>query len=912
MLSCGLSLTSFESRSVRSIGWACASILAAVGAWSTLALLDVIGAPNGPARVGLLPPWWLFAVLVVSAGAASFLANRAGANPDLVLPLCALGLLALPYLPWLPDRVPAVRALAGPGRNLLWIVIIWVIASRMMGPRFANAFAVGAPVIFVASGLIFGAVAWRLVATPVFPNGDEPHYLVITQSLLRDRDLKIENNHLRGDHREYLDGPLRPDYLTRGVDGQIYSIHPVGLAFLAMPAFAIGGYPGVVVMMVLMAALAAALFWQWARDVTTSTAAATFAWAAAALTTPYLFNSFTVFPEIPAALALMIAVAWRPESVSMPVMAVRGLALASLPWLSTKYAPMAAVATIVVIVRAGSKGPGLLKFRGPGLRPLAALLAPMAVSATGWFAFFYWIWGTFSPSAPYGSAQATTLTTLVRGGPGLLFDQEYGVIAYAPVLGLSFVGIALMLRSGGDAARRALEVVFMMGALLATVGAFYLWWGGTASPGRPLASGVLLLGIPIAWLFGSAASRPAARAVCHVLLASSLAIACAIALAQEGALLNNNRDGSAVLLDWLSPAWPASAAFPSFVTGGLAAAAGRTLAWLALACLIGWLVIGSRAKGSGAAASAAIGLGVAGTIVLASVMGASAEATPPPEARARIPLLDGFDARWRPNIVVYDPWSHVTGTELLKRVELVARPGLRTTRQPLALLWNARFALPAGEYRVQLTRPGPASHADTTVGVQIGRVGTPVEQWQVSGSAWEHPLILPVDAQFLGFRAPSDLDGIEGELRISPVRVVDERERIGRPPVLSATRYGAVTAFFHDDVTVGEPNGYWARGGATTRVTYATNAGAPALGVVVHCGPVANRVTLSAPGWEQTLRIEPGAPQVAAVPTQILRDLGVWLAPLDIDVQGGFVPAELDRASTDRRYLGCWFEVQQR
>ena len=42
-----------------------------------------------------------------------------------------------------------------------------------------------------------------------------------------------------------------------------------------------------------------------------------------------------------------------------------------------------------------------------------------------------------------------TLAHLAHGGPGLLFDQEYGVVAYAPILALAFVGLAQMLRSGG-------------------------------------------------------------------------------------------------------------------------------------------------------------------------------------------------------------------------------------------------------------------------------------------------------------------------------------------------------------------------------------------------------------------------------------------------------------------------------
>ena len=454
--------------------------------------------------------------------------------------------------------------------------------------------------------------------------------------------------------------------------------------------------------------------------------------------------------------------------------------------------------------------------------------------------------------------------------------------------------------------------MFIFGALLCTVGAFHLWWGGTASPGRPVASGVLLLGLPIASLFASTTARPSARAGCHVLLASSLAIACALAVAQDGALLHNDRDGSAALLDWASPTWPVWSAFPSFIAGSLAGAIERTLAWLALGIVVAGLVHLLRPRGFGAAATATLALGFAGAVTLVS-MANTATALPAaltPEARDRVPLLDRFDAGRRPTTILYDPVSRIASADALSRVTLIARPGLRTAPQPLDLLWNARFALPAGEYRVQLARPGAAVATDTTLALQVGRTGPPLERWDVTGPMWEHRFVLPIDAVFVGFRAPSDLGKGDGELRITPVRVVDEGKRVTRPPIISAMRYGAVTAFFHDDIVFGEPSGYWTRGRGTAQVTLATNANSPAtIDVVVRCGPVANHVTLTTPGWEESLALEPGAARPVAIPAIAQPDLGVRIAALDISVQNGFVPAEVEPPSTDRRFLGCWIDM---
>ena len=64
-----------------------------------------------------------------------------------------------------------------------------------------------------------------------------------------------------------------------------------------------------------------------------------------ALTAPFLFNSFAVYPEIAGALAVVLAFtldATGTGHVGDCALARVGLACAALPWLSTKYAPMSA------------------------------------------------------------------------------------------------------------------------------------------------------------------------------------------------------------------------------------------------------------------------------------------------------------------------------------------------------------------------------------------------------------------------------------------------------------------------------------------------------------------------------------------------------------------------------------------
>jgi hypothetical protein len=187
---------------------------------------------------------------------------------------------------------------------------VWVLwQSRLITARSIERWSLRSVsiAIFVATAAVAGLAAERLTGTALFPSGDEPHYLVIAQSLWRDHDLRIENNHQRGDYREYFTSDLEPHYLTRGRDGEIYSIHPIGISIVLAPIYALAGYKGSVWSLILMGALAASIAWRWTVRTLNAPGAATFAWAAIAFSAPFMFNTFTVYPEIAAALAVMFA-----------------------------------------------------------------------------------------------------------------------------------------------------------------------------------------------------------------------------------------------------------------------------------------------------------------------------------------------------------------------------------------------------------------------------------------------------------------------------------------------------------------------------------------------------------------------------------------------------------------------------
>ena len=87
----------------------------------------------------------------------------------------------------------------------MWAAIALSLAASMRLP--APAIRRAPLTAGILAGAIFSIAAWQVA--PSVPGGDEPHYLIITQSLLKDGDLRIENNHQRGDYRAYFQGDLR-------------------------------------------------------------------------------------------------------------------------------------------------------------------------------------------------------------------------------------------------------------------------------------------------------------------------------------------------------------------------------------------------------------------------------------------------------------------------------------------------------------------------------------------------------------------------------------------------------------------------------------------------------------------------------------------------------------------------------
>ena len=535
----------------------------ATAAWLSQGAIGTAATDTG--RIALLPVSIPAFGICVAAALGVLAAWWAGAS------LAPLWMLVLVVLPWLPRSMPVAFLIwSGPAALVVWLAVAFSIVSTAWSgrawatSRLANVIA-SRPRLTVGllACLVYGVGAWQ--DSPSVRGGDEPHYLIITQSLLKDGDLKIENNHRAGDYHAYFEGDLsKPDYRRLGRNGEIYSIHGPGLPLLIAPAFAIAGYHGVVVFLVLVAAAGGALAWHLAWLVTGRADAAWFGWAAVALSTSAIFHSFTVYPDGVGGVIVLTGI-WallRAEEEARSgterawAWAAHGAALALLPWIHTRFALLAGSLGALVLLRLATN-------RNAAGKAVAFLSIP-ALSAICWIGFFINIYGRPDPSFPYGNEEGSA--SFIPGGlAGLLFDQRFGLLAYAPVLASGFAGLGWMVRRRSQR-RIGFELLFVLVPYLVVVTHFAMWWGGTSAPARFFVPMLPMLAVPsaVAW---TAIRHRATRATALAALAFTMFVSGCLIFVDGGRLAYNTREGYAAWAEWLNRATDLRRALPAWWRG---------------------------------------------------------------------------------------------------------------------------------------------------------------------------------------------------------------------------------------------------------------------------------------------------------------------------------------------------------
>ena len=385
--------------------------------------------------------------------------------------------------------------------------------------------------LFAGSALLYGSYALYICQVTML-HGDETHYLLVTQSLLHDGDIDLTDNLATEDIAEFHVMGVEPHRAPASPEGKIYSIHPVGLSVLMVPAYWLGlelwGNPRLpcALLMALMTAACVALLYLWLVRLRVAGYAALMAVAMAATTAPLGLYSTQLFPEIPAlliSLVTLVALAhWqvnggRYQSVGGDrgePLALGGLSLllGLMPFLHPRYIAVAGALGSLVVFQS---------WHSPRRTACLALVgAGVALALGGLLTFNLFfsgdLLGPFRPGNAWAE-DALQLSTWLISLPGHWLLDDRGILNSSPVFLLCPLGAAVLALRGD---RRLLVVVGLYAATAAVNGLHPLWTFGFGLPGRFLLSSLPALVLCIALCLGLLRSAAAWFATLLALCAS--------------------------------------------------------------------------------------------------------------------------------------------------------------------------------------------------------------------------------------------------------------------------------------------------------------------------------------------------------------------------------------------------------
>ncbi|MCS7311790.1 MAG: hypothetical protein NZ742_02585 [Acidobacteria bacterium] len=343
--------------------------------------------------------------------------------------------------------------------------------------------------------------------------GDEPHYLIVTQSIFEDGDVNVYNNYQEQTYRRFLGpsaGPLAIHAWPGRAPNTWYSIHAPGLSVGLVPFYALAIKTGLPVeavargAMALVAAWAMAGLWALLRQIGYSPGQALVGTGVVGLSVPGFFLAYHLYPEMVAFGLMVWAFRWWWAGPYRPTRLLwAGGMVGLLIWLGLKYGAVLLIWSLL----------SLWRMRRPELRrPMMTFLIPVIVSLGLYEAWVLDLYGQANPLASYmgGNRREETWANVqgllrdtglwrIRGETLLNYflDQRDGLLLLSPVYAGGLLGLAYGCLRGRN--------VFRVAALLmaAHVGfyAFSTIRGGFSPPARPIASvvWVLALGLPVAW-----------------------------------------------------------------------------------------------------------------------------------------------------------------------------------------------------------------------------------------------------------------------------------------------------------------------------------------------------------------------------------------------------------------------------
>ncbi len=272
-------------------------------------------------------------------------------------------------------------------------------------------------------------------------SGDEPHYLIMTHSLLRDGDLDLENNYKNGDYRNWFPEGKLDTHLLR-FNGKAYAHHQVGMPLLLLPGFSFGGHIGAVLTLTFLTSLGLVNLNKILRLFADQKLALLVTFLVG-LSVPVGIYSGLVYPEVPlfALLSFSFLTILKPEfKLDLKQSLILFMSASFLPLFHIKFAVLLVLVLLLTnfIVYKKVLIKNLLLFN-------LLMLIPLAIYTIWWASYFDW--QLITAYAKLNKDSSILPTNIPSGLLAYLVDRENGTLIFAPFYIFIVQGVVSIFRN---------------------------------------------------------------------------------------------------------------------------------------------------------------------------------------------------------------------------------------------------------------------------------------------------------------------------------------------------------------------------------------------------------------------------------------------------------------------------------
>jgi hypothetical protein len=296
--------------------------------------------------------------------------------------------------------------------------------------------------IWLTAFAIFALTSCLLYVQGIHLSGDEPHYIMISQSLVEDGDFDLKNNFEEKTYYSFLPIDLR--FHGGEYNGKYLSFHLPGVSFLLLPFYWLFKLLGGLIPPALFFRLAAsvinaffALCLFYLLKMTFPDKKITGFWLFMLCVFPLVFHGNHLYPELPAATLMMAAYLFTFRERKSYLLA--GLFLALVPWFHVKYIPPLLVLAGAILYRLLGPFKPFQVDSGKIHRLFRFFIFPL-LSLVLLIVYSKLLYGSFSPTDifPKESYWGTPWLLRLKVFLAYFLDQRDGLLFYTPLLFLFF------------------------------------------------------------------------------------------------------------------------------------------------------------------------------------------------------------------------------------------------------------------------------------------------------------------------------------------------------------------------------------------------------------------------------------------------------------------------------------------